>query len=131
MPAETESLTTQQKPDEKNANGHIKAAKRAYANQNKKPLDENQIAQYLPLVHKIARRAATYLRPPLTYDDLVSAGKDGKFTAASASIEGNTVVVSSPDVPAPVAVRLGWDQTADPNLVNREGLPASSFRTDR
>ena len=82
MPTETESLTTQQRPDEKKANGHIKAARRAYANQNKKPLDENQIAQYLPLVHKIARRAATYLRPPLTYDDLVSAGTVGLVKAA-------------------------------------------------
>jgi RNA polymerase sigma factor for flagellar operon FliA len=82
VPAETESLTTQQRPGEKNANGHIKAAKRAYANQNKKPLDENQIAQYLPLVHKIARRAASYLRPPLTYDDLVSAGTVGLVKAA-------------------------------------------------
>ena len=80
--AETESLTTQQQPDEKNASGHIKAAKRAYASQNKKPLDESQIAQYLPLVHKIAQRAASYLRPPLTYDDLVSAGTVGLVKAA-------------------------------------------------
>jgi RNA polymerase sigma factor FliA len=82
VPAETESLTTQQQPDEKNAKGHVKAAKRAYANQNKKPLDENQIAQYLPLVHKIVQRAASYLRPPLTYDDLVSAGTVGLVKAA-------------------------------------------------
>ena len=82
VPAETESLITQQQPGEKNANGHIKAARRAYASQNKKPLDENQIAQYLPLVHKIAQRAATYLRPPLTYDDLVSAGTVGLVKAA-------------------------------------------------
>lgn len=59
------------------------------------------------------------------------AGKDGTYVAATAAIEGDTVVVSSPDTPAPVSVRLGWDQAADPNLANREGLPASSFRTDR
>lgn len=82
VPAETESLTTQQQPGGKNASGHIKAAKRAYASQNKKPLDESQIAQYLPLVHKIAQRAATYLKPPLTYDDLVSAGTVGLVKAA-------------------------------------------------
>ena len=82
VPAETESLITQQQPGEKNASGHIKAAKRAYASQNKKPLDESQIAQYLPLVHKIAQRAASYLKPPLTYDDLVSAGTVGLVKAA-------------------------------------------------
>jgi RNA polymerase sigma factor for flagellar operon FliA len=82
VPAETESLTTQQQPGKKNASGHIKAAKRAYASQNKKPLDESQIAQYLPLVHKIAQRAASYLKPPLTYDDLVSAGTVGLVKAA-------------------------------------------------
>jgi RNA polymerase sigma factor FliA len=80
--AETESLTTQRQPCKKSANGHIKAAKRAYASQNKKPFDETQIAQYLPLVHKIAQRVATYLRPPLTYDDLVSAGTVGLVKAA-------------------------------------------------
>ena len=82
MPPETESLITQQPPDEKNASGHLKAARRAYAGQKKRPLDEKQIAQFLPLVHKIAQRAATYLRPPLTYDDLVSAGMVGLVKAA-------------------------------------------------
>jgi len=85
VPPETESLITQQPPDEKNASGHLKAARRAYAGQ-KNPggqgLDEKKIAQFLPLVHKIAQRAATYLRPPLTYDDLVSAGMVGLVKAA-------------------------------------------------
>lgn len=86
MPPETESLITQQPPDEKIASGHLnKAARRAYAGQKnpgEKGLDEKQIAQFLPLVHKIAQRAATYLRPPLTYDDLVSAGTVGLVKAA-------------------------------------------------
>jgi RNA polymerase sigma factor for flagellar operon FliA len=62
-----------------------KAARRAYAghkSSDKSGLDEPQIAQFLPLVHKIAQRAATYLRPPLTYDDLVSAGTVGLVKAA-------------------------------------------------
>jgi len=59
------------------------------------------------------------------------AGEDGKFVDATAVIEGDSVVVSNPDVPTPMNVRFGWDQSADPNLANREGLPASSFRTDR
>jgi RNA polymerase sigma factor for flagellar operon FliA len=81
--AETKSLIDKQKAQA--ANGHLKAARRAYASQ-KKPrpqgLDEQQIAQFLPLVHKIVQRAAGYLRPPLTYDDLVSAGTVGLVKAA-------------------------------------------------
>jgi len=62
-----------------------KAARRAYVGHKgleKSGLDEQQIAQFLPLVHKIAKRAATYLRPPLTYEDLVSAGTVGLVKAA-------------------------------------------------
>ncbi len=58
------------------------------------------------------------------------AGVDGNFVKAKAVIEKNTVVVSSPDIQKPVAVRYGWSNTATPNLFNKEGLPASSFRTD-
>ena len=46
-------------------------------------------------------------------------------------IEGESVVVSSQKVTTPKAVRFGWLQTATPNLANRQGLPASPFRTDR
>ena len=65
---------------------------------------------------------------PLTYFEI--AGSDGKFVPATAVIEKNTVVVSSPTIKEPVAVRYGWSNTATPNLFNQEGLPASSFRTD-
>ena len=40
------------------------------------------------------------------------------------------MIVSSPEVAQPVAVRFAWDETANPNLVNSAGLPAISFRTD-
>lgn len=66
---------------------------------------------------------------PLTWFQV--AGKDGKFVDATATIEGNTVVVQSPEVSEPTAVRFAWHQTAEPNLSNREGLPASPFRTDK
>lgn len=56
---------------------------------------------------------------------------DGKFVPATAKIEGNRVVVSSPSVPRPVAVRYGWENVPDVNLFNQDGLPASPFRTDR
>lgn len=58
------------------------------------------------------------------------AGADQKFVPAKAEIVGNTVVVSSPDVADPVAARHAWRDDAAPNLVNKEGLPASLFRTD-
>ena len=58
------------------------------------------------------------------------AGADKKFHRASARIEGDTVVVSSPDVPEPVAVRYAWRDSPDCSLFNKDGLPASPFRTD-
>ncbi|MYF98082.1 sialate O-acetylesterase [Candidatus Poribacteria bacterium] len=58
------------------------------------------------------------------------AGEDQQFVDAVAVIDGDTVVVSSDTVKAPVAVRLGWNQIAEPNLMNKEGLPVSPFRTD-
>ncbi len=59
------------------------------------------------------------------------AGSDKKFVKAQAEIDGDTVVVHSEQVSVPVAVRFGWDEMAQPNLINKEKLPASPFRTDR
>lgn len=59
------------------------------------------------------------------------AGADQKFYPAQATLDGNTVVVHSPQVSQPVAVRYAWKDDAEPNLMNREGLPASPFRTDQ
>ena len=58
------------------------------------------------------------------------AGPDRKFVPATAKIEGNAVIVQAKGVKDPVAVRFAWSNTAEPNLFNREGLPASTFRTD-
>jgi sialate O-acetylesterase len=59
------------------------------------------------------------------------AGADRKWAWAEAVIEGNTVAVSSPAVKEPVAVRYAWQMNPDgSNLYNRDGLPASPFRTD-
>jgi sialate O-acetylesterase len=60
------------------------------------------------------------------------AGKDGKFVPAKAVIKDDTIVVSSEGVADPVAVRFGWVNFAKPtlNLFNKEGIPASPFRTD-
>ncbi|MGC4074703.1 MAG: sialate O-acetylesterase [Nibricoccus sp.] len=59
------------------------------------------------------------------------AGVDGKFFAAEAKIDGaDKVIVSSPYVAQPVAVRFSWDEAAQPNLASTAGLPAWAFRTD-
>lgn len=60
------------------------------------------------------------------------AGSDKKFVWANAKIDGNRVVVWSDEVPAPKYVRYAWsDNPVNPNLVNKEKLPASPFRTDQ
>jgi sialate O-acetylesterase len=58
------------------------------------------------------------------------AGKDQKFHPAQAEIQGDKVIVSSPDVPEPVAVRYGWAGYPVVNLANKAGLLASPFATD-
>jgi len=58
------------------------------------------------------------------------AGADKKFVWADAKIEGDTVVVGSDKVSEPVAVRYAWADNPVCNLYNKEGLPASPFRTD-
>jgi sialate O-acetylesterase len=58
------------------------------------------------------------------------AGSDGKFVPAEAGIDGDTVVVRAKGVAAPTQVRFGWHTVANPNLMNKEGLPASPFQTN-
>ena len=59
------------------------------------------------------------------------AGADKKWYWAEATIDGATVVVKSPEVANPVAVRYGFSMNpAGANLYNKEGIPASPFRTD-
>lgn len=59
------------------------------------------------------------------------AGSDRRFVWAEARIEKNKVVVQSPKISEPVAVRYAWaDNPSDANLYNLEGLPASPFRTE-
>src|SRR5690606_12634519 len=59
------------------------------------------------------------------------AGQDRRFVWADAVVKGNTVVVSHRDIAHPVAVRYAWsDNPEDANLINRQQLLASPFRTD-
>jgi sialate O-acetylesterase len=57
------------------------------------------------------------------------AGKDGKYHWAKAKIDGDSVVVSSSEVPQPVSVQYAWDKNSPwANLFNKDGLPALTFR---
>jgi sialate O-acetylesterase len=67
--------------------------------------------------------------PPLKCFEIAAA--DMKFVPADARIDGDTVVVSSAQVPSPTAVRYAWSNYPDGcNLYNAAGLPAAPFRTD-
>ena len=57
------------------------------------------------------------------------AGQDGVFKPATAEIKDNKVVLSNPEISEPQQVRLGWNEIAQPNLINNAGLPAMAFRT--
>lgn len=65
---------------------------------------------------------------PLTGFEI--AGSEGNFIPAAATISDDTVIVSSPDVSAPIAARFAWSETSQPNLVNTEGWPAYPFQTN-
>ena len=70
---------------------------------------------------------------PFPKDKLIGffiAGEDKKWVEADASIDGDSVLVSSSQIANPVAVRYGWANSPRCNLYNKEGLPASPFRTD-
>lgn len=58
------------------------------------------------------------------------AAEDKRFLPAQAKIEGNTIIVSNKNIKNPVAVRFAFNNTAIPNLFNKEGLPVNLFRTD-
>jgi sialate O-acetylesterase len=77
---------------------------------------------------KFADNALTAAAKPLQSFEL--AGADRKFHPAAASIDGGTVVVSSPEVREPVAVRYAWSDNPEANLYNGAGLPAAPFRSD-
>jgi sialate O-acetylesterase len=65
-----------------------------------------------------------------TLKEFMIAGEDRVFHDAQAATDGQSIVVSSPLVREPVAVRFGYSNTSEPNLFNGKGLPASPFRTD-
>jgi len=62
---------------------------------------------------------------PLTWFEV--AGADQVYAAAKATMDGDSVIVSAPGIAQPQWVRFAWHETAEPNLMNVEGLPANSF----
>lgn len=66
-----------------------------------------------------------------TPEKFLIAGEDQKFVAATAKIDGSTVVLSSKLVKTPVAVRFCFDDTSTPDVFSAEGLPLAPFRTDK
>ena len=58
-------------------------------------------------------------------------GKDSIFVRANVEVDGKRLIVSSNEVKEPIAVRYAWTNEAVATLFNKEGLPASTFRTDR
>lgn len=75
-----------------------------------------------------AENGLTSYNKPLQYFEI--AGKDKKFYPAQAAISGSTIVVSSPLVKEPVAVRYAFSDFVTGDLFGTNGLPVSSFRTD-
>jgi sialate O-acetylesterase len=63
-------------------------------------------------------------------EGFVIAGEDQKWFWADAALDGESVIVSCPEVPRPAAVRYAWADNPVCSLYNLEGLPASPFRTD-
>lgn len=81
MAVETKNISEQQLV--KDGKKHLKAVVlRAYSGHQEQLLDNEQIAEFLPMVHRIVQRVVVYLKPPLSFEDLVSAGTIGLVKAA-------------------------------------------------
>jgi sialate O-acetylesterase len=75
----------------------------------------------------VADGLTTEQKPPQAFE---VAGADRKFFPATARLDRDTVIVSAPEVPEPVAVRYAWSNNPGANLFNGTGLPAAPFRSD-
>ena len=93
------------------------------------------VARELPATYDVMRKAgktAPLVRnsPQSPLEGFAICGADQRWVWAEAKIVGDSVLVSSSQVPAPIAVRYGWADNPTCNLYNQAGLPASPFRTD-
>jgi sialate O-acetylesterase len=93
------------------------------------------VAREVPATYDVMRSAnktASLVRnrPGSQLEGFAICGTEQNWVWADAKIEGDSVVVWSDQVPAPVAVRYGWADNPTCNLYNQAGLPTSPFRTD-
>ena len=63
-------------------------------------------------------------------NNFLIAGTDSVFKNAEVKIDNDQLILFNPEIKNPIAVRYAWSNTATATLFNKEGLPASSFRTD-
>jgi sialate O-acetylesterase len=97
--------------------------------------DGGLVAAPVPATYKEKSTYTTSLplvrnSPKSELEGFLICGADHRWVWATAKIKDDTVLVSSPQVPAPVAVRYGWANNPTVNLYNGAGLPADPFRTD-
>ena len=98
-------------------------------------LEGGLVAKEVPATYDVMRRTGQTAplvrnRPHSQVEGFAICGADKKWVWADAKIDGDTVLVWSDQVAAPVAVRYGWADNPTCNLYNAAGLPASPFRTD-
>lgn len=98
-------------------------------------LDGGLVANEVPATYDVIRKfgkTAPLVRnsPHSQLEGFAICGSDNKWVWAEAKIDGDTVLVSSSQVPAPIAVRYAWSDNPTCNLYNSSGLPTSPFRTD-
>ena len=82
------------------------------------------------MIYGYARVSTNGQRVTARVAQLRKHGADKVFHPAQGLIEGETLLVSSPDVKDPVAVRYAWSNDPEANLFNGAGLPATPFRSD-
>lgn len=99
-------------------------------------LEGGLAAKEVPATYDVMRKAGKTAplvrnRPDSQLEGFAICGADEKWVWADAKIDGETVLVWSDQVTAPVAARYGWADNPTCNLYNAAGLPASPFRTDK
>ncbi len=98
-------------------------------------LEGGLVAKELPATYDVMRKAGKTAplvrnRPRSQLEGFAICGADKKWVWADAKIDGDTVLVSSDQVAAPIAVRYAWADNPTCNLFNEAGLPARPFRND-
>jgi len=98
-------------------------------------LEGGLVAKEVPATYDVMRRTGQTAplvrnRPDSQLEGFAICGADKQWVWADAKIDGDTVLVWSDQVAAPIAVRYGWAENPTCNLYNAAGLPASPFRTD-